>query len=110
MRKAILLFVGFWALVPASTLLGQSEDPVLQEKWKNGFLPSGTYGGNGVSVNLHNGGFIISIPLVSLPGRAGHDLNITATYNSKQLVRRLLEGGNYQGSISTPGRPWGAGW
>ncbi len=88
MRKALLLLVSFSLVLPS--LLAQT-DPVLEEKWKNGFLPSGTYGGNGVAVNLYNGGFMISIPIVSLPGRAGHDLNITATYNSKQLVRRDID-------------------
>lgn len=36
----------------------------------------------GASEDLYSGNFNWSLPLVSLPGRAGHDLNLTLSYNS----------------------------
>ena len=74
---------------------GQSE-PEDMEMYKNGILPTGTYAGSGVSVNLYNGNFTQTIPLISLPGRGGHDLNLTLTYNSKQLVREEV-GADWEG-------------
>ncbi len=95
MRKAtltalmiLLLTAGVWA----------QSDPVTDEMLKNGFLGTGTYTGNAeYNVNLYNGNLIVSIPLVTLPGRAGHDLHLSLSYNSKQLVREelLQYGTNY---------------
>jgi len=69
----------------ASAAFAQS-DPVDEEKWKNGLLPTGTYVGPNTKVNMFNGNITYGLSLVSLPGRAGHDVNITLSYNSKQLV------------------------
>ncbi len=78
----------FWgALQTPAALAQEPEDPIDAERWKNGFLPTGTYAGPNVSVNLYNGNVIASIPLVPLPGRAGHDLNLALSYNSRQLTR-----------------------
>jgi hypothetical protein len=72
----------------------RSEDVYEEEQWKNGYFGISTYGGPGsggyyqMNVNLHNGGVNLHIPLISLPGRAGHDLSIVASYNSKQIVRQ----------------------
>ncbi len=60
-----------------------------EEKYRTGLVPSHTYSslaGLG-SVDLYTGGFSVALPLLSLPGRAGHDLNLTLAYNSKQIVR-----------------------
>jgi len=92
MKNTTRLFVAcFVGLLTVVSVLSQS-DPVTEEKWKNGILASATYGGSGATMNLFNGGFMTSIPILSLPGRAGHDLNISLTYNSKQLVRRYVDG------------------
>lgn len=86
-RRFNTLIVFALAMCTLGSLLAQT-DPVQQEKWKNGFLATGTYDSVAPgTVNLHNGGLILSIPLFSLKGRAGQDLNVGATYNSKQLVR-----------------------
>ena len=37
--------------------------------------------------DLLSGNFNFNIPLVSLPGRAGHDLNLTLAYNSKVWIK-----------------------
>lgn len=86
-----LIYAAVLSALLAPSALAQ-EDPVTQEKWKNGFLPTGTYGGGRVSVNLHSGNVIATVPLFTLPGRAGHDLSVTAVYNSKQMVRRAYGG------------------
>jgi RHS repeat-associated protein len=88
--KTKLLLVGFVLPLVLAVALGQT-DPTDDEMLKNGFLGSGTYaGGADYSVNLYNGNLIVGIPLITLPGRAGHDLQLTMSYNSKQLVRRQV--------------------
>ncbi|HSR52202.1 MAG TPA: hypothetical protein VLV83_15355, partial [Acidobacteriota bacterium] len=61
-----------------------AQDPAEEEQYQNGLLPAGTYSplaGLG-AVNMHNGGFTISIPILSLPGRAGHSVAVALSYNS----------------------------
>jgi hypothetical protein len=93
MRHATkLLSIGLLCFLFQLSPVFSQEDPIEQEKWKNGYFNTSTYGAiNGnlysMNVNQHNGGVNLTIPLISLKGRAGHDLNIHATYNSKQLVR-----------------------
>lgn len=49
-----------------------------------GLQPFGSYSGNGPDgVNLSNGNLVITIPLLELPGRAGHNFTVQASYNSK---------------------------
>ncbi len=69
-----------------------ADDPYEAEENKNGYQLTSTYGGflssgglYSLNVNQYTGGYNLHIPILSLAGRAGHDLNITATYNSKQL-------------------------
>jgi len=84
-------------LTLTATAWAQS-DPVEDEMLKNGFYGTGTYsGGAEHSVNLYNGNLIVTIPLFTLPGRAGHDLHLGLSYNSKQLIREqyFQYGGSY---------------
>ena len=87
-HRTLLSISALVALAAFSLCAFGQDDPREQERYKNGLLPTGTYGGSSVTVNLHNGNLTTAIPLVSLPGRAGHNLNITASYNSTQMVRR----------------------
>jgi hypothetical protein len=95
MRKATLLSI---VLLTLTVSLRAQSDPVTDEMLKNGFLGTGTYTGNAeYNVNMYNGNLIVNIPIITLPGRAGHDLHLTMSYNSKQLVReeQILYGVNY---------------
>ncbi len=86
MRKATL--TALMILLTLTISARAQSDPVTDEMLKNGFFGTGTYTGNAeYSVNLYNGNLIAGIPLVTLPGRAGHDLRLSMSYNSKQLVR-----------------------
>lgn len=74
-----------WSLVVA-------DDAYDHETWKNGYFGTSTYGGflsgggmYSLSVNKYTGGYNLHIPILSLPGRAGHDLNLYLSYGSKQF-------------------------
>jgi len=97
LRQRFQLFVIVSALLTSTVSWALADDPYEQEQWKNGYFGTSTYGGPGaggyyqMSVNLHNGGVNLHIPLLTLPGRAGHDLAIVASYNSKQVIREYPE-------------------
>ena len=63
-RTLSLLIVLCLLVLTIAPVLAQ-DDPVMEEKYKNGFLPTGTYAGPFTKVNLHNGNFIINLPLFS---------------------------------------------
>ena len=86
--RSILIGSLWLVLCPAFSPLMAEDDPTQDEMYKNGLLPTSTYSGP-QTVNMYNGNFIVSVPVLSLPGRAGHDLNLALTYNSKQLTRYL---------------------
>lgn len=48
-----------------------------------GLRPYQTYAGAHENINLSNGNLSLDIPLLNLPGRAGHNLNLNVQYNSK---------------------------
>ncbi|MEE8584046.1 MAG: hypothetical protein V3T83_04260, partial [Acidobacteriota bacterium] len=82
-------FAALVLLLACSGAALAQDDPMQEEKYRSGLVPTHTYSslaGLG-SVDLYTGGFTVAIPLLSLPGRAGHDLNLTLAYNSKQIVR-----------------------
>jgi len=97
LRQRFQLFVIVSALLTSTVSWALADDPYEQEQWKNGYFGTSTYGGPGaggyyqMSVNLHNGGVNLHIPLLTLPGRAGHDLAIVVSYNSKQVIREYPE-------------------
>ena len=86
--RSVLIGSLWLVLCPAFSPLMAEDDPTQDEMYKNGLLPTSTYSGP-QTVNMYNGNFIVSVPVLSLPGRAGHDLNLALTYNSKQLTRYL---------------------
>jgi hypothetical protein len=71
------------------------DDPYDRESVRNGYFHTSTYGGLGggslytLSVNPYSGGYNLHLPVLELPGRAGHDLRLSLTFNSKQFY--LLE-------------------
>lgn len=86
--------------------LPAQDDPYDHEASKNGYFQTSTYGGflagggmYSLSVNKYSGGYNLHIPILSLPGRAGHDLNIYASYGSKQFW--LEEGYVYDYDLRT---------
>ncbi|MCI0538651.1 MAG: hypothetical protein L0Z50_25875 [Verrucomicrobiales bacterium] len=48
-----------------------------------GTLPYNLFGGTRENINLSNGNLNLQIPLLTLPGRKGHDLSLALTYDSK---------------------------
>ncbi len=75
MRKATLLSI---ILLTLTISVWAQTDPVTDEMLKNGFFGTGTYTGNTeYNVNLYNGNLMVGIPLLTLPGRGGHDLHLT---------------------------------
>ena len=48
-----------------------------------GLKPFATYSSDAGNVNLANGNLSLQIPLLSLPGRNGHNLVLAAQYDSK---------------------------
>src|SRR3982750_219700 len=48
-----------------------------------GMRPYQTYAGAHENINLSNGNLSLDIPLLSLPGRNGFNLNFAVHYNSK---------------------------
>ena len=75
---------------------GQSDPTSVTTANSTGAKPYETYGGARENLNLATGNLNIVIPLLTLPGRNGHDLTVFASYDSKiwQLRNRKL-GGNY---------------
>src|SRR5260370_23319835 len=71
--QAVLL-----GLVWASLSWAQQTDP----SYTNGMIASHTYLGGSENINLGMGNLNAQIPLLHLPGRNGHDFNLTYSYNS----------------------------
>src|SRR5947207_829335 len=71
-RLAVLL-----SLAMVSLSWGQT-DP----SYTNGMIAYHTYLGGAENINLGTGNVSVQLPLLHLPGRNGHDLNLTYSYNS----------------------------
>jgi hypothetical protein len=71
-------------VLSAVTVLAQGPLPVLDRVGINdlGIRPFGVYDGTMEKINLQNNNLNLSIPLVSLPGRAGHNLDLRLIYDS----------------------------
>jgi YD repeat-containing protein len=52
---------------------------------RTGIAPKDAFAVDNENINLTNGNVNISIPLLHLPGRAGHDLDLNVTYNSNHF-------------------------
>lgn len=75
------------ALLSTAVLaVGQTTSKQLGASNDTGIQPYGIYSGAHENINLANGNLSIQIPLVSLPGRAGHGFTLTLQYDSKNWV------------------------
>ncbi len=92
-RPAFLLVLGFLLCLPAA-VLGQSSPNQINPGNATGVQPYNVYGGVRENINLSNGNLNLQIPLLSLPGRNGHDVVIGLEYDSKiwSLHHELDEG------------------
>lgn len=111
-----LVAVTIVLLFSAVTVIAQTSEIAGDPQVDSGVHPYGTYDGAHVNVSLATGNMSFCIPLVSLPGRHHHDLNIPLCHNSQFKE----PGGAYQGGMdrlswfpwtwgaSTP--PMGPGW
>src|SRR4051812_11014474 len=70
------------ALALTLTAFGQSPPSPATEN-PTGILEDHVYQGNSEKIDLATGNLTVNIPLLSLPGRNGHNLVLTASYNSK---------------------------
>ncbi|GAB4240672.1 MAG: hypothetical protein Kow00109_15870 [Acidobacteriota bacterium] len=88
MKIRMGIAVGVFALL-AGEAAGQ--DPYEHESWKNGYFATATYGGvpgsqyYSLDVNAYTGGYTLVIPVLSLPGRAGHGVELVLSYGSRQF-------------------------
>jgi YD repeat-containing protein len=84
MRKVAILLSG---IVLASFLPGfihaQAIPSQIGPQNATGTQPYEAYGGARENINLANGNLNLQIPLVSLPGRNGHDFSLALNYDSK---------------------------
>ena len=53
-----------------------------------GLKPYETYAGTGENINLGTGNLNITVPLLKIPGRAGHDFDLQPSYDSKNWALR----------------------
>jgi hypothetical protein len=63
--------------------MAQSAPTKIDANNAGGVQPYNTYGGTHENINLATGDLNLQIPLVSLPGRDGFDLNLSLVYDSK---------------------------
>jgi RHS repeat-associated protein len=70
-------------LFSAASVSGQSAQQPEDGKSSTGIMPNVAYGGVRENINLSNGNVTLFVPLVSLPGRKGHDLVLGLYYNTK---------------------------
>jgi len=81
LRKAILLIVTL-ALLPFG-VGAQSVPNQVNPSNATGTMPYNTYGGVRENINLATGNVNLQIPLLTLPGRNGHNLTLAVEYDSK---------------------------
>jgi YD repeat-containing protein len=70
-----------------------------------GIKPFETYDGAQEAVNLGSGNLSVTLPLVSLPGRNGHDLELSISYNSQHWTPMQLD--QIEGSAVQAQLYWG---
>jgi YD repeat-containing protein len=62
----------------------------LNSQDNSGIQPFQTYSQDKESVNLATGSLNLSIPLLHLPGRAGHDVDVALSYNNQSVLYPTL--------------------
>jgi hypothetical protein len=81
-----LVLLALLILSNAPYSLAQSDPSHLSTANDTGVKPDQTYAGARENVNLSNGNLNIIIPLVTLPGRGGHDLVLSTSYDTKGWI------------------------
>jgi len=85
----ILLSICFLSLV--SMVQAQNSDP----NNDTGIHPYETYDGARENVNFGSGNVFISVPLLTLPGRNGHNYTVSLISNSQTWTTNAKQGGNW---------------
>ena len=104
-------FSYFAALLLVPTIATAQQQANLQ--LDGGVHPYGGYYHDTETVSLSSGNLNLVIPLLSLPGRAGHDLNLSVIYNSQLWSTQELEepaSGSSGPSGPPPLSQYGFGW
>ncbi|MGH7771441.1 MAG: hypothetical protein ACREQA_04320, partial [Candidatus Binatia bacterium] len=78
-----LLLIAGLLLALTAALQAQSSPTGVNAGNATGIQPYNSYGGVRENINLANGNLNLQIPLLTLPGRNGHDLGIGLEYDSK---------------------------
>jgi len=81
----------FAALLNLITLAQNVTTSAPHQENDTGLKAYATYDGNRENINLSNGNLNINIPLLNLPGRNGHDLNLTLQYDSKNWTIQTVD-------------------
>jgi hypothetical protein len=68
---------------------GQSAPNQVVPDNTTGIQPYNTYGGTHENISLATGDLNLEIPILTLPGRAGHDLQLSVIYDSKIWAAHL---------------------
>jgi len=77
----LILCFTFAVTIPLKEALAQSNR--VTTSTASGVMPYSLYGGARENINLATGNLNLQIPLLSVPGRAGLDLSVGLTYDSK---------------------------
>jgi len=78
--------IALWIFFLAPSLIRGQELPQVNAGNATGVMAYNPYGGAGENINYSNGNLGLNIPLVSLPGRNGHNLDLALEYDSKIFV------------------------
>src|SRR5450631_1045995 len=90
----MLLLLAFAVGISAPSLWAQATPTEATAGNDTGVRAYTAYSGARENVNLTNGNLNVSIPLISLPGRDGHNFTLSLLYDSKNWVVH----GNYSGN------------
>jgi RHS repeat-associated protein len=80
-QSLLVLFALIYLAVPVA--MAQSGANQINPGNATGTQPYNLYGGVRENINLSNGNLNLQIPLLTLPGRKGHDLSLALVYDSK---------------------------
>src|SRR6266550_953716 len=83
-RATILLALSFVASLGAISLRAQTVPPAqITPSNDTGTNPYGSYSTDAGNISLSNGNLNLNIPIISLPGRNGHNFVLALQYDSK---------------------------
>ncbi len=116
-KRFVLAILAIWTLLPGSVTHAQSgQSNTVNANNATGVMPYAAYGGARENISLATGNLNLQIPLLSLPGRGGHGLNVGLTYDSKNWAISYFFN-EYTGEVSyswyrqdRPGAVGSIGW